>query len=142
MTPMAEEVWLVRHGETEWSRDGRHTSTTDLPLTEDGQTVDVASVIWCTGYRPGFSWIDVPVMGDRQEPQHERGIVDEEPGPYFVGLEFLYSATSATTTGVARDAHRVVRHLTARRRSPVTTISGSAEPVGEEAVPRTARSAG
>jgi broad specificity phosphatase PhoE len=35
----SQEIWLVRHGETEWSRDHRHTSTTDLPLTPEGEQV-------------------------------------------------------------------------------------------------------
>ena len=90
-----------------------------LPMTEGGETLDVSNVIWCTGYRPGFSWIDLPVIGDRQEPRHERGVVSEQAGLYFVGLEFLYSATSATVTGVARDARRVVKDLAARPRAKV-----------------------
>ena len=76
--------------------------------------LDVANVIWSTGYRPGFSWIDLPVLGDRQEPVHERGIVAQEPGLYFIGLEFLFSVSSATVTGVGRDARRVAKQIEAR----------------------------
>jgi putative flavoprotein involved in K+ transport len=82
-----------------------------LPLLEDGRVLEVANVVWCTGFRPGFSWIDLPILGEREEPMHERGIVATEPGLYFVGLKFLYSATSDTITGVGRDAERVAKHI-------------------------------
>ena len=100
------------------NRVGRITGVRDgLPVDDDGQTIDVANVIWCTGYRPGFSWIDLPVLGDRQEPHAERGVVTAEPGLYFVGLEFTYAATSATITGVGRDARRVAKHIARHRRN-------------------------
>ena len=49
------------------------------PQLEDDSTVDVANVVWCTGFHPGFSWIDLPVLGPK-EPLHKRGIVESEPG--------------------------------------------------------------
>jgi len=102
-----------------------------LPLLEDDRVVDVASVVWCTGFRPGFSWIDLPILGDRGEPAHDRGVVAEEPGLYFVGLHFLYSMTSETITGVPRDAKRIVDHLTARTRAqkPAPEIGAQVQPV-------------
>jgi putative flavoprotein involved in K+ transport len=86
-----------------------------LPVIEGERYLDVANVIWCTGYRPGFSWIDLPVLGDRGEPRHDRGIVPGEPGLYFVGLRFLYAATSDTITGVQRDARRIAKHVASPR---------------------------
>ena len=47
MSGRHSEVWLVRHGETEWSRDHKHTSTTELPLTEDGEEVAPGSRRGC-----------------------------------------------------------------------------------------------
>ena len=96
-------------------RDGK-------PLLGDGRTLDAKNVIWCTGYKPGFSWIDLPIFDKDGWPIHERGIVNKVPGMYFVGLHFLYSMTSATVTGVGRDAERVakavkLRTLAQRKRS-------------------------
>lgn len=68
-----------------------------LPQMENGRVLDVANVIWCTGYRPNFSWIDLPIFGGEEhprEPIHERGIVADEPGLYFTGLFFLYAISS------------------------------------------------
>jgi putative flavoprotein involved in K+ transport len=97
----------------------RTTAVRDgLPVLEDGQVLDVANVIWCTGYQPGFSWIDLPIFGE-QGPQHERGVVPGEPGLYFVGLTFLFAASSSMIHGVGRDAEYVVRDITSRTRSEI-----------------------
>lgn len=86
-----------------------------LPVTESGQSLEVANVVWCTGYRPGFDWIDIPVFDDTDHPRHHRGIVEESPGLYFVGLFFLHSVWSENLAGVAVDARHVVSHLVRRR---------------------------
>ena len=77
---------------------------------DDGQALDVKNVVWCTGYNPGFSWIDLPVFGN-DEPLHRRGIVASQPGLYFVGLEFLYAASSEMVHGVGRDANRIAETI-------------------------------
>jgi putative flavoprotein involved in K+ transport len=86
-----------------------------LPVTEDGQALDVANVVWCTGFRPGFSWIDLPIIGEREEPEHQRGVVAKEPGLYFVGLHFLYAMTSETVNGISRDTAYIAKHIASNR---------------------------
>jgi len=84
------------------------------PLLADGRAVEVTNVIWCTGYEPGFSWIDLPIFGEDGLPMHNRGVVEKAPGLYFVGLHFLYAMSSATIIGVARDAERIAKAVKAR----------------------------
>jgi putative flavoprotein involved in K+ transport len=84
------------------------------PVLEDGRVLEVANVIWCTGFHPGFSWIDLPVFAADGEPMHQRGVVAGEPGLYFVGLHFLYAMSSTMIHGVARDAEHVVNTIFGR----------------------------
>jgi putative flavoprotein involved in K+ transport len=88
-----------------------------LPVLEDGRVLDVRNVVWCTGFHPGFSWIDLPVFGPDGEPQHDRGVVPSQPGLYFVGLHFLYAFSSTMIHGVGRDAARIAGAVAARRPS-------------------------
>lgn len=86
------------------------------PLLADDRTLDVKNVIWCTGYHPGFSWIRLPIFGEKGEPIHERGIVSRVQGLFFVGLHYLYAMSSATIIGVGRDAERVAKAIASRTR--------------------------
>jgi putative flavoprotein involved in K+ transport len=92
-----------------------------LPLLDDGRTLEVSNVIWCTGFHPGFSWIDLPVFGPDGDPLHRSGIVDVEPGLYFVGLHFLHALSSEMIHGVGRDAARIATLVGAR--APVEQAS-------------------
>ena len=72
-------------------RVGRVVGVQDgKPLFEDGRSLEVKNVIWCTGYQTGFSWIDLPIFDGDGSPVHDRGI-GKVPGLYFVGLHFQYS---------------------------------------------------
>ncbi len=103
-----EEAGVTRVGRTTGVENGK-------PVVGDGQTLDVSNVIWCTGYHPGFDWIDIPVFDDQRLPIHQRGIVTDTPGLYFVGLFFLHSMWSETITGVQPDVQHIIKHLVEQR---------------------------
>jgi len=94
------------------------------PMLADGRVLDVNSVIWCTGYQPGFSWINLPIFDGNGRPKHDSGIVREVPGMYFVGLHYLYAMSSATLMGIGRDAERIVQEIASTRRP--TRVDGVA----------------
>jgi putative flavoprotein involved in K+ transport len=85
-----------------------------LPVLEDGRVLEVANVVWCTGFVPDFGWIDLPVFDQDGAPLHDRGIVGAEPGLYFVGLLFLYALSSPLVGGVGRDAEHIAEHIASR----------------------------
>src|SRR4051812_18829236 len=85
-----------------------------LPLLDDDSVVDVANVIWATGFRQEFDWIDLPVMGDDGWPREFRGVVADAPGLFFCGLSFQYAFSSMLVGGAGRDAAYVARRIGAR----------------------------
>ncbi|HSO56047.1 MAG TPA: NAD(P)/FAD-dependent oxidoreductase [Actinomycetes bacterium] len=99
---------IERVPRTVGARDG-------LPVLEDGRALEVANVVWCTGYRPDLSWIDLPVQDDDGQPRHDRGVVAGQPGLYFVGLFFQSAVSSALVGGVGRDAEQIVARIAARK---------------------------
>jgi putative flavoprotein involved in K+ transport len=90
-------------------RDGR-------PVLDDGRVVDVANVVWCTGFKQAFDWIDLPVFDERGWPEELRGVVDRAPGLFFCGLAFQSAAASMLIAGARRDSAYVARRIVQRGR--------------------------
>ena len=90
---------VTRVGRVTGERGGR-------PVCDD-EPIDARVVVWCTGFAPDYSWIELPVLGVDGAPRHRRGVVAEWPGLHFVGLRFQHRLTSALLGGVGEDAEYI-----------------------------------
>lgn len=97
-------------------RTGRVVATRKgMPLLEDDSTIGgISTIIWCTGFRPDYSWIELPVFALDGYPRHERGVAIDVPGLAFVGMRYQYRARSALIGGVAEDAAHVIAQIMAQ----------------------------
>jgi putative flavoprotein involved in K+ transport len=84
------------------------------PVLDGGRVLEVSNVVWCTGFRQVFDWIELPVFGADGWPQELRGVVSAAPGLFFCGLAFQYAFSSTLLPGVGRDAAYVAKQIDAR----------------------------
>jgi putative flavoprotein involved in K+ transport len=99
-----------------------------LPQVEDGKILHVSNVIWATGYRPGYSWIDLPVLDEDGYPVHKRGIAVAQPTLAFVGFPFVHSASSGMVHGLRRDTRYVAERIAALAPDRHPTVVASPRP--------------
>jgi putative flavoprotein involved in K+ transport len=85
------------------------------PRLEDGRVLDVGTVVWSTGFDHSYPWIKLPIAGESGHVQHTRGVVESQPGLYFVGIPFQHRISSSLIDGVGEDAKYVVEKIAARR---------------------------
>lgn len=79
------------------------------PLSLDLGTI--RTILWATGYRPDYSWLDLPVLDRKGRIRHDGGVVTESPGVYVLGLPFLRRRKSTLIDGAGDDARDLSAHL-------------------------------
>jgi len=91
----------------------------------DGGTLDAGVVIWATGYRPDYSWIDIPDVIHDGQVTHRRGVT-EVSGLYFLGLTWQHTRGSALLGFVNDDAAYLAGRIAAHQRATSAALAGSA----------------
>jgi putative flavoprotein involved in K+ transport len=92
------------------------------PLGMDLTAGKIKTIIWATGYRPDYSWLDVPVFDRKGRIRHDGGVVCS-PGLYLMGMQFLRRRKSALIDGAGDDARELSAHLASYLDSGATRIS-------------------
>ena len=77
----------------------------------DLRSGEISTIVWATGFRPDYGWLDVPVVDEKGQLRHDGGVVDS-PGMYALGLPVLRRRKSTFIHGTEDDARDVVEHLT------------------------------
>ena len=72
----------------------------------------IRTIVWATGYRPDYSWLQVPVLDRKGQVRHDGGVTGQ-PGLYLMGMQFLRRRKSALIDGAADDARDLSEHLRA-----------------------------
>jgi putative flavoprotein involved in K+ transport len=80
-------------------------------LQLDLRSGEIRTIIWATGFRPDYRWLDVPVLDAKGQLRHDGGVVDS-PGLYALGLPVLRRRKSTFIHGIEDDARDVIEHLT------------------------------
>ncbi|WP_218135868.1 NAD(P)-binding domain-containing protein [Nonomuraea jiangxiensis] len=108
------DEWAKTHGRDAEVEPPERFAPTRVPeaarLQLDLRSGEVIAIIWATGFRPDYGWLDVPVIDAKGRLRHEGGVVDS-PGLYALGLPVLRRRRSSFIHGVEADAREVVEHL-------------------------------
>ena len=96
------------------------------PLGLDFERAGIRTIIWATGFRPDYSWLEVPVLDRKGNIRHEGGVVTEAPGLYLLGLTFLRRRKSTLIDGVGDDARDLSAHLAAHLGARSTGVDAAA----------------
>ena len=94
------------------------------PLLLDMSRGHIKTLIWATGFRPDYSWLDVPVLDSKGSIRHDGGAVLDSPGLYLMGMPFLRRRKSSLIDGVGDDARDLSAHLVGYlRKQPVAAAA-------------------
>jgi putative flavoprotein involved in K+ transport len=112
----AIDRWAADHGlDREVAAPYRFAPTrieASPPLTLDLARGGIRTIIWATGFRPDYSWLEVPVLDRKGRVRHDGGVA-ASPGMYLIGMPFLRRRKSALIDGAGADAHDLSAHLAA-----------------------------
>jgi putative flavoprotein involved in K+ transport len=107
------DEWALEEGFGRGDPMDRPTATTvkEAPLTLDLTSGQIRTIVWATGFRPDYSWLDVPVVDHKGRIRHDGGVVTSAPGLYVIGTPFLRRRRSSFIHGAGYDAEELSDHL-------------------------------